>query len=163
VATTSTPVPHDLPGADGCVQRDAVQRSHDLHDLFFGHRLRGLDRAARIAPALGPHRTGQDTGGVGQFFLAIGGTVGAGIAGYIIIVFRVHLQVAATGAADTNDLTLFVHFATTSSTATVSGPSAFASRTPGRVMCSISPGAIRWRLNRASCFSPQVMVIWLGP
>lgn len=68
---------HDLPGADGCVQRDAVQRSHDLHDLFFGHRLRGLDRAARIAPALGPHRTGQDTGGVGQFFLAIGGTVGA--------------------------------------------------------------------------------------
>ena len=35
-----------------------------------------------------------------SFFLAIGGTVGAGIAGYIIIVFRVHLQVAATGAAD---------------------------------------------------------------
>ena len=28
---------------------------------------------------------------------------------------------------------------------------------------SLTAEPIRWRLNRASCFSPQVMVIWLGP
>ena len=39
---------HHLPGADGCVQGDAVQRSHDLGHLLFGHSLRSFYRAARI-------------------------------------------------------------------------------------------------------------------
>ena len=84
---------------------------HGLRDILILERDNELGGILNqcIHNGFGLHRTGQDTGGVGQFFLAIGGTVGAGIAGYIIIVFRVHLQVAATGAADTNDLTLFAH------------------------------------------------------
>lgn len=110
MATTSTPVPQTSVSTT-CPVRMGVCSVTPFSaamtcTIFSLGTACGLDRAARIAPALGPHRTGQDTGGVGQFFLAIGGTVGAGIAGYIIIVFRVHLQVAATGAADTNDLTL---------------------------------------------------------
>ena len=154
---------HHLPGADRCVQGNTVQRSHDLGHLFFGHSLRSLYRAARIQTALHPHGAGDDAGGVGQLFPAVGGTVGAGVSGYIIILLRVHLQVAAAGAADANDFFDAAHFAITSSTATVSGPSAFSSRTFGRAMCSISPGAMRWRLNLASCLPPQVTVIWLGP
>ena len=154
---------HHLSGADGGVQGDAVQRSHDLGHLLFGHGLRSLYRAARVQPALRPHRAGDDASGMGQLFPAVGGTVGAGVSGYIIIIFRVHLQVAAAGTADANDFFDAAHSAITSSTATVSGPSAFSSRTLGSAMCSISPGAMRWRLNRASCLPLQVTVIWLGP
>ena len=81
----------------------------------------------------------------------------------LAFVQKISAALLAAGTADANDFFDAAHSAITSSTATVSGPSAFSSRTLGSAMCSISPGAMHWRLNRASCLPPQVTVIWLGP
>ena len=148
VSTGAADVLHDhLAYMDGGVEDNAVQRGHHLGHLALGHRLGGLYRAAGMQAALGPDRAGDDAGGVGQLLFAVGNAVGAAIAGHFIIVCFIHLQVAALGAAGAN---YFFHIAHASSISMVSSSTgALSSRTLGRAMCSISPGARRSRLNLA--------------
>ena len=64
---------HHVTHMDGRVQHHAVQRGNHLGHLSLGHGLGGLDRAAGVQAALGAHGAGNDAGGVGQFFPAVGG------------------------------------------------------------------------------------------
>ena len=148
VSAGAADILHDhLAYMDGGVEDNAVQRGHHLGHLALGHRLGGLYRAAGMQAALGPDRAGDDAGGVGQLLFAVGNAVGAAIAGHFIIVCFIHLQVAALGAAGAN---YFFHIAHASSISMVSSSTgALSSRTLGRAMCSISPGARRSRLNLA--------------
>ena len=127
---------YHIPGMHGGLQSRGIQRSHHGKHLFLWHRLRGFDRAARVQPTRNAHGAGNDAGGVGQFLFAVCSAVGAGIAGHGIVICGVHPQMAPLGAADADQLFYcFCHDCGTSSTATISGPSAFCSRALGSVMC----------------------------
>ena len=155
---------YHIPGMHGGLQSRGIQRSHHGKHRFLWHRLRGFDRAARVQPTRNAHGAGNDAGGVGQFLFAVCSAVGAGIAGHGIVICGVHPQMAPLGAADADQLFYcFCHDCGTSSTAMISGPSAFCSRALGSVMCSISPGARRSRLKAAILFGPQRTVMVLGP
>ena len=100
-----------------------------------------------VQAALGADGAGDDAGGVGQLFLAVGDAVGAAVAGYFIVVGLIHLQMAAL-AGSRCKLLLSYRSCLLDLNGQLRPREPLSSRTLGRAMCSISPGARRSRLKR---------------
>ncbi len=141
----------DISDMHGRVNDNAVQRAHDFEHFLLGDRLTGFDRQTAETTTFQLYRRRDHPDGMRQFVAAVFFAAGTGIAADFQRFF-IHGQMTAFRAGNADDLS---HGYASSIAIVISSP-ALSSRTRGRMIFSISPGARRSRLNPAIRVSPLI-------